>query len=90
MLENFRLKRSLKGSLVMCFDCRGCMASDHRMTWIGEVTGFEMTRFAGEAAQVTVIKRDGPGDIRDGSQGHEVVVLGEVQQIAPGLYGVYR
>ncbi|RWM90039.1 MAG: hypothetical protein EOR84_22790 [Mesorhizobium sp.] len=90
MFETFRLKRALKGSLVMCFDCRGCMASDQRMKWIGEVTGFEMTRYAGEAAQVKVIKRDGPGDIRDGDQGFEIVVLGEVQEIAPGLYGVFR
>lgn len=90
LFKNFRLKRALKGSLVMCFDCRGCMATDQRMKWIGEVTGFEMTRFAGEAMQVTVIKRDGPGDIRDGSQGHEVVVLGEAQMIVPGLYAVYK
>ncbi|MES0134541.1 hypothetical protein NKJ88_06195 [Mesorhizobium sp. M0016] len=90
MFDNFRLKRKLKDSLVIQFNCDGCMASDHNFKWIGTVTGFEMTRFAGEAAQVKIIKRDNAGDWRDGNQGYEIVVLGEVQELAPGLYGVFK
>lgn len=91
MFENLLLKRKLKNSLVICFRCDGCMASDHVFLWIGTVTGFEMTRYAGEAAQVRIIKRDHAGDWRDRTQGYELVTLGEnPQQLAPGLYAVYR
>ncbi|ESY35796.1 hypothetical protein NKK48_01725 [Mesorhizobium sp. C386A] len=91
MFSNLLLKRKLKNSLIICFRCDGCMGTDHTFRWIGTVTGFEMTRFAGEAAQVKIIKRDNAGDWRDGDQGFEIVTLGEsLQLIAPHLYAVYR
>ncbi|RWB08749.1 MAG: hypothetical protein EOQ39_18945 [Mesorhizobium sp.] len=91
MFETFRKKRELKGSLVTMFRCDGCMGTDHKFQWIGTVTGFEMTRYAGWAAQVRIIKRDNAGDWRDGDQGYEIVTLGEsIQKLAPNLYGVFR
>ncbi|WP_127850464.1 hypothetical protein [Mesorhizobium sp. M00.F.Ca.ET.217.01.1.1] len=91
MFETIRKKRELKDSLIMLFRCDGCMAEDHKLQWIGTVTGFEMTRYAGWAAQVQIIKRDHAGDWRDRDQGHELVTLGEnPQKLAPSLFAVYR
>ncbi|TPJ51639.1 MULTISPECIES: hypothetical protein [unclassified Mesorhizobium] len=91
MFDNLILKRKLRNSLIICFRCDGCMGTDHNFQWIGTVVGFEKTRFAGEAAQVRIIKRDTHGDWRDGSQGFELVTLGEKpQKLAPALYAVYR
>ncbi|RWP44264.1 MAG: hypothetical protein EOR04_04920 [Mesorhizobium sp.] len=90
MFENLKLKRQLKNSLIICFRCDGCMAHDHKFQWIGTVTGFEKTRFAGWAAQVKIIKRNEAGDWRDHDQGYEIVPISEPQQLAPGFYAVYR
>ncbi|RWH49582.1 hypothetical protein [Mesorhizobium sp.] len=90
MFENLKRKRQLNNSLMLSFDCRGCMGEDHRFQWIGTVTGFEKTRFAGWAAQVKIIKRDNAGDWRDGAQGYEIVPISEPQLLAPGLFAVYR
>jgi len=89
-LQDLRRKSEFKNALMLAFDCRGCMAEDHRFMWIGTVTGFERTRFAGLAAQVKIIKRDSHGDWRDGDQGYEIVPLSEPQQLAPGILVVYR
>lgn len=89
-LENIARKRVLKDSLMICFRCDGCMAEDHKFQWIGTVTGFEKTRFAGWAAQVKVIKRDNSGDWRDRDQGYEIVPIGEPQALAPNFYSVFR
>jgi hypothetical protein len=93
LMERVTRKRALIDATVIAFDCRGCMATDHQFMWVGVVVGFEMTRFAGEAAKVRIIKKgNGPGDARDGTLGFELEPIenGALQQLAPKLWAVYR
>jgi hypothetical protein len=90
MLE--MLKRSkLMGATIIRFDCRGCMASDHRFEWIGYVEGFEKSKHAGTVARVKIVKRDGmPTDYRDEDLGYrlEAIHNGGLQELAPKLWMV--
>ena len=91
--EYAKRKRALVGATVLSFECNGCMATDHDFQWVGVVEGFEMTRYAGEAARVWIIKKgNGPGDVRDGDLGTtlEPVSNGSLQELAPNLWAVYR
>jgi len=90
MFDNLKRKSQLKNALMLSFRCDGCMASDHKFQWIGTVTGFEKTRFAGWAAQVKIIKRDNAGDWRDDDQGYEIVPISEPQLLASDLFAIYR
>lgn len=89
--ERAARKMALKGATVLSFDCRGCMATDHQLQWVGVVEGFEPTRFAGEAARVKIIKK-GHVDIRDEDLGVslEPIANGALQELAPKLWAVYR
>jgi hypothetical protein len=89
--ERAARKRALQGATILSFDCRGCMASDHQLMWVGVVEGFEPTRHAGEAARVKIIKRDHV-DIRDQDLGVELepIANGALQELAPKLWAVYR
>jgi hypothetical protein len=88
-----RLKRRLANATVVSFDARGCMAHDHQFKWIGVVSGFEPTRYAGVAARVRVVKVSVyPGDCRDGDLGTELCPINDtcLQELAPGRFILVR
>jgi hypothetical protein len=91
MLERTAMKLALRDATVISVECRGCMASDHRIQWIGKVEGFETTAHAGEAARVRILKRDNV-DARDADLGVSLEALGNggFQEIAPKVWAVYR
>lgn len=83
--------------IVIKFECRGCMASDHRWEWIGELVeqqpNHRFSNFVGTNGVVRVLKhRDVNGDIRDHDLGTQHVVMedGSLQLIRPGLYFYYK
>lgn len=88
-----RKARDLEGAIILSFDCRGCMAEDHQLEWVGQVVGREETRYAGPAVRVKIIKRNGAaGDWRDGDMGESIepITNSALQQLAPKLFAVYR
>jgi hypothetical protein len=89
----FNWKRAkLRNAIVIAYQCDGCMAHDHKFKWVGRVEGFEMTRLAGEAARVRIIKRDDCRDVRDHDLGTQLVIVadGSLQQIGPGLFFYFK
>jgi hypothetical protein len=86
------LKRlSSRPSIVIKFDCRGCMADVHRLEWIGEIIGTIETRLSGTAYRIKVLKSGGV-DFRDGSLGEEYAVIedGCLQEVRPGLFFYFK
>lgn len=84
--------RPSRGAVVVAFDCRGCMADDHRFMWIGTVTGYSPNANAGESVVVKINKSDkAHGDSRDRDLGTERPVWdnGAFQKLAPNLYALY-
>lgn len=79
-------------SIVVKIDCRGCMAHNHVIKWVGRVVGFEATRLTTDAAVVEILKRDETGDIRDRPQGEERIIVadGSLQEIVPRLWCIYK
>lgn len=79
-------KRALKQAFVLGIDCRGCMAEDHQILWIGRVIGFE-----DESVEIELIKSNQSGDIRDEDIGrlYEIITNGDLQFIVPGLFARY-
>jgi hypothetical protein len=100
--EDHRRMRELQGATVMKIDCWGCMATDHRFVWIGNVTGFAEQKSdkslapglrVGPIALVQVVKREGDHrDIRDADLGIEHVLVRDtcLQRLAPNLFIVYK
>lgn len=86
-------RHGLRNAIVVAYQCDGCMASEHNFKWIGRVEGFEMTRYAGEAARVRVLKRvDDHRDVRDTDLGTELAIVDDasLQQIEPGLFFYFQ
>lgn len=94
--ELFKKKLSLVGAFVACIDCRGCMAEDHQIEFIGRYTGFgEFPNNVGEYVEVKILKVAGnPYDIRDNETdlGRMMIPVADscLQQIVPGFFCWFR
>lgn len=98
-LQERQFRKRLIGSTVVNFDCRGCMASDHRLKYIGTVTGIEADPFNALSwsshvwwARVKIVKYGSDGfDLRDRDLGEtfELAEPSHLQEIGPRLFFAY-
>ncbi len=78
----------LRAATVVAFDCRGCMAHDHQLMWIGKVDAV-----AAGQVRVRIIKRaENPVDAREADLGVEYLTGSDnaLQWVANGLFFWYR
>lgn len=83
------------GAVFVYFDCRGCMAQDHRFMWIGVGDHFTNSSYdaGGTEIEIRILKRAGdPDDSRDTDKGFENFFVGDgsIQNVAPGLYLIFK
>jgi hypothetical protein len=94
-LELLIRRHGLTGSTVVKFQCDGCMGSDHKLKWIGVVTGFFVQQPPAQPltmARVLIIKRDDHRDNRDHDLGVETLCIEDsaLQCLSRGLYFYYK
>jgi hypothetical protein len=86
------------GATFVYFDCRGCMASDHRFEWVGVGDHFALAESSPgqerwrQRIVIRVVKRKDTGDFRDQDLGFESYFPGDgtIQLLAPGLYVIFK
>lgn len=90
-LNLLKKRECLRNAIVIGFEARGCMASEHQFRYIGKVIGYEQTRFAGEAVVIQVLKKEA-GDYRDCEQGTTLEPISNpcLQMLGPRLFMVVR
>jgi len=72
--------------IVMVFDCRGCMANDHHLMFVGRISGF-----LNEYASIRVIKDTSiNGDIRDYNTDRYEQIHCDVMQYVDGIWMVFK
>lgn len=87
-------RRSMVGAIFVYVDCRGCMAHDHRLKWIGvgerEEPGDDR---ADPKIVVRILKHNGVQESSaDHDQGSETFFATDksIQKLAPNLYMIYK
>lgn len=91
ILARMNKRKLLRGATVVKFDCRGCMAHDHVMVWIGKV---EEVAPGLQNTKVRIIKDPArsPSDARDVDLGYEWITAEDasLQWVASGLFFWFR